>query len=221
MRSYTLFSLLLVLFISCEFGSSSTGTTTGAATDTTAKPAAVTPTDWVCIPHRKVGLITKDATEEAIKYVYGADQVKRQEIGLGEGETTMGTIVFPGTANELIVEWTQDDPYKTISRIRIEKAGTQWKSKEGITIGTTLEELVKLNRKDFKFFGFEWDYSGSLDSWEGGQIQADLKVVLTPENPKAVFPKLVGDRSFSSSNPIAKEANLKVSALIIEMSKGE
>lgn len=218
MRSYTLFSLILVLFLSCDLGSS---TSNNVTTDNATKPTASQAKDWTCIPHRKVGLITKDATEEAIKYVYGAEQMKRQEIGLGEGETTMGTIVFPGTPNELIVEWMPDEPYKTISRIRIEQAGTQWKSKEGITIGTSLEELIKLNGKDFSFYGFEWDYSGGLDSWEGGKIQADLKIVLTPENPKAVFPDLVGDGSFRSDNAVAKAADLKVSALIIEMSKEE
>ena len=211
MRLHTLFSLFLVLLISCDTGSSTDNSAT--------KNPQTAPSDWTCIPHKKVGLITNDATEDAIKYVYGAAKTVRQEIGLGEGEKAMGTIVFPNTPDELIVEWTQENPYKTISRIRIEKAGAKWKTAEGITIGTSLEELIKLNGKDFKFFGFEWDYSGSLDSWEGGKIQKDLKIVLTPENPSAIFPDLVGDSSFSSANPKAKAAQLKVSALIIEMAK--
>ena len=211
MRLHTLLALILVLCFSCDFGSS-TNNENNQTVETTSK-------DWICIPHKKVGLITKDATEKAIKYVYGEKQTKRQEIGLGEGEMTMGTIVFPNTSEELIVEWTVEDPYKTISRIRIEKEATKWKSKEGITIGTSLEELIKLNGKDFSFYGFEWDYSGSLNSWEGGKINPDLKVVLTPDNPAAIFPALIGELSFSSNHPKAKAAKLKVSALIIEMAK--
>ena len=93
--------------------------------------------------------------------------------------------------------------------------GTPWKTQSGIGMGSSLEDLEDVNGGPFKFYGFEWDYAGTTNEWQDGKINKNLTVVLTPVNPEAVFPELLGDQLFSSENPKAREAGLKVSAIII------
>jgi len=126
------------------------------------------PAKWLCIPGKQVGLIKNTSTEADIIQAYGKENVLRKEIGLGEGETAAGTVVFPDTGNELIIEWAADKVYQKPATIRIENAKSNWTTDQGIRLGTSLEQLQSINGKDFKFAGFEWDYAGVANDWQGG-----------------------------------------------------
>jgi hypothetical protein len=218
-----LFSLLI--FSACETetpNSNSNNQASNIETDTTKPQAPQVETNttkkelnWLCIPNKQVGLIKADADEEDIIAAYGKENVIREEVGIGEGEMVTATIVFPNTPNELIVEWQNELEYKKLSRIRIEKEDSDWKTEEGIKIGTTLDELIEINGKDFNFYGFDWDYGGTTNEWEEGNINSQLTVILEPKNPKGASQELAGDGVFSSSHPAAKEAELEVVAFII------
>ena len=91
-----------------------------------------------------------------------------------------------------------------------------WKTDNGIAIGTTLEELVKINGKDFTFAGFEWDYAGVVTDWNTGKIDKKLGIYLEPTNMEAIFPDLIGDKEFPSSNEKAKAAGLKVASFVVK-----
>jgi len=177
------------------------------------KPEAIP--NWTCVPGKQVGLITPKSTEGDIIFAYGKENVTRGEIGLGEGFMAKGTILYPNTENELSIIWKEDQPYKQIQSIRVMKEGTQWKTAEGISIGTSLEDLIKINGKDFKFAGFEWDFAGVVLDWDGGTIDKNLKMYLEPTNEEAIFPDLLGEETFSTSLPKAKEAGLKVGSFEI------
>ena len=188
---------------------------TGTTTYDSSSPKVVTVTDWTCAPMQQVGPIKANFSEADIINYFGAGNVKRQDIGLGEGETAPGTIVWPNSKNKLIIKWREGQEYKQIEKVRIDGQGAEWKTREGIGVGTSLEELVRINGKHFKFFGFEWDYEGLTTDWENGAINKKLAVYLTPTNPEAAFPHLLGDKLYPSSHPKAAEANLKVTSLVI------
>ena len=177
------------------------------------KPEAVP--NWTCVPGKQVGLITATSTEGDIIYAYGKENVTRGEVGLGEGIMAEGTVLFPNTENELFIIWKEAHPYKQIQSIRVMKEGTQWKTAEGITVGTSLEDLIKINGKDFKFAGFEWDFAGVVLDWDGGAIDENLKMYLEATNDEVVYPELLGEQTFSTSLPKAKEAGLKVASFEI------
>jgi len=177
--------------------------------------APVVAPKWLCIPGKQVGLIKNTSTEADIIKAYGKSNVIRRTIGLGEGETTDGTVVFPDTDNEVTIEWAKDKAFQKPAKVRIEKANTAWKTDQGIGVGTTLAQLEAINGKDFKFAGFEWDYAGIANNWQGGNIDKRLTVFLEANNPKALYPDLIGDSLFDASNPKAKAADLRVRTLII------
>ena len=203
----------LLFFISCDFqtGTKEAPKTTEVSTTEITKDIP----SYVCIPNKQVGKIQANFTEDDIIKAYGKENVARKDIGIGEGEIAKGTIVFPGAQNELVVEWDEAAAFKKLKKIRIEKQGSSWTTGEGIKVGSTLEELVKINGKDFKFYGFEWDYGGVTNDWDGGKINKQLVVMLEPGNPEAVYPELLGEQLFSSSHPKAKAADLKVGAMSI------
>ncbi|MEL6924323.1 MAG: hypothetical protein AAFO94_09765, partial [Bacteroidota bacterium] len=171
---------------------------------------------FTIVAGKRVGQITATTTEAELIQLYGESQVQRREIGMGEGETAPGTVVFPGTDNELIVEWENEKTYETISSIRIDGEQAQWTTEEGIRIGTTLDELRQINGKEFQFYGFEWDYAGTTNEWEGGRINKNLTVILTPNQPEAAFPDLLGDQLFPSDHPKAEAADLTVSSMTVK-----
>lgn len=208
----------LLLLAGCDLETSGTGgeqQNQGIVADNSQNKEPVKP-NWDCIPGQQVGLIKAGATEVDIINSYGADQVVRRDIGLGEGESAPGTIVFPDTKNQLIIEWQDSMVYQKIARIRIEGEESDWATPQGVRIGTTLERLEAINGKPFKFFGFEWDYSGLCKDWQGGNIDPKLSVFLNPGNPEAVYPDLLGDAEFLSTHPKASTAQLQVSSFVIE-----
>lgn len=228
-------NLLLILsllsMVACEWETSTTTNTSGTTTPKETKPNIDsrpngTPQNvaqprsndakWLCIPGKQVGKILNTSTEAAIITAYGKEQVIRRMIGLGEGEMIEGTVVFPDTDNELIIEWAEGKAFQKPAKIRIEKSNTSWKTDQGIAIGTTLADLQKINGKDFKFAGFEWDYAGFTNDWQDGKIDKKLSVFLEANNPEAIYPELVGDVLFPSSHPKATAADLRVRSLVIE-----
>ena len=217
MRLKNVFLLLLCFAffsIGCKNETKPNTTKNPSGTGTvTEKPEAVP--NWTCVPGKQVGLITSSSTEGDIIYAYGKENVTRGEIGLGEGETTMATIVFPLSENELLIRWVEGQAYKKIESINIMNAGANWKTSQGITIGTTLEQLLSINKKSFNFTGFEWDYAGGVMDWNGGSIDKNLKITMEPTKEEAVFPDLLGDTIFSTDHPKAKEAGLRVASFKI------
>ena len=219
--------LLLVVACGWETTTSNTANTVTETETPTTAPSTPTETSksvsqsrsanakWLCIPGKQVGKITASSSEAAIIATYGKENVVRQTIGLGEGEMTEGTVVFPNTPNELIIEWAAGQTYQRRANIRIEKNNTSWKTDQGIGIGTSLAALKQINGKDFKFAGFEWDYAGFTNDWQGGQINKKLTVFLEANNPEAIYPDLVGDGLFSSAHPKAVAADLRVRSLVI------
>jgi hypothetical protein len=74
----------------------------------------------------------------------------------------------------------------------------------GISLGTTLQELERLNGRPFKLAGFGWDYSGVVIDWAGGSLDSSLagvKLYLDP-GPAAyestTYSQVLGDREYSS-----------------------
>ena len=72
-----------------------------------------------------------------------------------------------------MVEWQADFEFKKLDRIRIEGEGAQWVTEEGIKIGTTLEELVNINGKDFNFYG-SFRYGARVKKLASGFLLPEL-----------------------------------------------
>jgi hypothetical protein len=164
------------------------------------------------------------ATETTLRIAF-RDQVRAENVDIGEGEEAPGALVYP------------DDPRQTVFVVWKDAAGRYPLSVEireksqqvtygGIGIGTTLKALERLNGRPFELAGFDWDYSGTVTSWEGGRLETvggsvcELKVRLDPgptnrQEQKAALDATAGDRLFKSSDRNMQILNPKVYEVLL------
>jgi len=204
MRPLYFFALLL-LVAAC-------GTAETEGTTTTAEPETPSSSDdFLIIPGERVGKITaENATQTEILELYGNDAVT-DSIYIGEGFFWPGVRVYPNTENELQIAWDAQAYTDLPALLRVQSPDTDWKTDQGITIGTTLEELIGINGGHFKFLGFGWDYGGKVSNLEDGDISNDL--FLTLEEVTGTTPELLGDQEISTDNPAVQPKNIQVVVL--------
>jgi len=157
--------------------------------------------------------LLKFDSEVELKNAFG-DNIKRSIAYSEDMGEYHNTLLFPGTTNEVEFVWLDDSisfsglAYIDIS-IDIFGQETGWKTKEGITLGTKLKELEKLNQKPFTFYGFESDFSGMTD-WDEGHL-FDRKVFVSLRYPGETIPpeyeELIGDQEIRSDSELAQKAN--------------
>ena len=137
----------------------------------------------------------------------------REDVGMFEEGTVERayTILYPDTPNELHITW-KDESRTEIHDIRFDVAG-DWKSAKGVTIGTTYEELNRLNGKEISFYGFGWDYSGAV-IWNNGELEdSGLRVFLAPQNDPGN--EFYGDRLIEASPEEIEALDLRVGTIML------
>jgi hypothetical protein len=179
------------------------------------------------IPGVRVGAITPRSTESELKKLYPNGSVASLDVDIGEGETEPGTVLFPNEPDmRLEILWKDRKNKQNPKRIQIGGEKTRWKTLEGISIGTTLKELERINAKPFQLAGFAWDYSGTVTSWKNGKLDQVLNrdgrvlLRLVPKNWNAVSTlernSLIGDADHLSSEAAMQKLNPQVYAMVIE-----
>ncbi len=174
------------------------------------------------VPGVKVGAITAKVSESDLKKIYGSQNVKSDEIGLGEGDSAPGTVIFQNDpTRKLEIVWKNEKMKKFPKFIQLWGEKSLWKTKQGISLGTDLKTLERLNGKPFVLAGFEWDEAGGVTSWKGGKLaKQKLGLRLNPaENskvPQKVLDSVAGDGVFSSSNKAMQRINPKVYFIYVE-----
>ena len=158
--------------------------------------------DWACLPYMRVGPIQPYSTIADLEKFFGADNLERRTVYGAEGaEKFDTTVVFPGTANELIVFWRDNKYGITPSSVSVRKEGAKWKTVHGIRIGTDLATLNEINGRPFSFYGFSWDYGGIVTGkWDGGVMSSMSGVHLVLRATRELPREYYGDRKVRSDS---------------------
>jgi hypothetical protein len=158
--------------------------------------------DWLLIPDSRIGPITTHWTGADLIKAFGTlhchlkDLPERWE----GGESRKGYLLYPGTADELEVYLGADgtvesvelstrtlfiDP-KTGEFVESKRAvgKTRWHSISGITVGSTIEFVEKVNGKSFHVEGWETE-GGGMTEWKGGNIPASFEVTFSYDDVDA------------------------------------
>lgn len=150
-------------------------------------------------------------SESALKKIFG-ENVKRSTgyypEGMGEYNNSL---LYPDSKNEVEFVWEDDSlNFSGLLYLELHGKNTDWKTKEGITIGTSMKELEDINKKPFTFYGLGWDYAGTID-WQEGYLH-DRNIFGRLEYPEDTMPdefkSLFGDHEIESSSKIAQKSNL-------------
>jgi hypothetical protein len=187
-----------------------------------AAPGQNTPDPWL-ISSDNASPIGKHTTLDDLVRKYGAKNVVERDVDVGEGETEPGVVLFPGDpARSLEIIWRDEKKKDGPKSVILHGKASRWKAVHGISLGTTLKELEALNRRPFSLYGFGWDYSGAINSWEGGLLEKQappLVLRLSPPGGTLTPEKLAGDSLFSSDDELMQRLNPRVYFLMWQFSR--
>ncbi|GAB4149823.1 MAG: hypothetical protein Fur0046_28590 [Cyanobacteria bacterium J069] len=196
-------------------GSSGTGTDDGAIAQA---PAATL--DTTIIPGERFGPVTENTTRQDLATQFGESNLEDRNIGMGEGETELGTVVNLGGERSFTVIWGNSERTEAAA---VMNPGSAWRTPEGIGVGTSFAELQQ-KLGPFKFYGFDWDYGGTvlLEGTELRDYYGLLVMRLQMDDAvrtqaNADYQALIGDDLFESSNPRAQNLNLTVGELLVSL----
>ena len=181
-----------------------------------------TGTEWRIAPNR-VGSIGKKTTEAELRQAFGDSVVVRSRIELGEGETTPGAVIFPNdSARRAEIIWHDTLQRRSPDRVVLRGPRSVWRTSRGISLGTSLQELERLNGRPFTLAGFGWDYAGVIIDWKGGTLDSALvgiKLYLDPgpgQDESPAYAQVLGDRDYASSLPAMQQLNPKVGQIFVD-----
>jgi hypothetical protein len=204
-------ALAALLFSSCGPASSGEEADDGSIADLT------------IVPGERVGLITLDKSTQAVVLAAYGDSARVDSIYVVEGMTAPGVIVFPDNPLKMLeIYWDREiDPLRP-ALIRISGAGpvnvggSSWKTTDGITIGTSLEEVERLNGKPFDLYGFDWDYGGLVTDWKEGKQSPYLHLRFQLTEVGKIPSTVLGETVLKSNDPVLRR--LKPVVAVIELS---
>ena len=133
--------------------------------------------DWLIVAGKRVGPITPSTTRADLVRLFGDKNVRDEEILATDGNEEPATKVFGDQPNSTLAILWEDENFG--GRIRtilfchaMDPLSTcRWHTPEGITFGSSLKTLEKINQRKFKLNGFDWGYGGLITSWEGGSLE--------------------------------------------------
>ncbi|QNL47754.1 hypothetical protein H8S90_13065 [Olivibacter sp. SDN3] len=92
-----------------------------------------------------IGKVRLSYSHEDLETEFGADNLEdgTEEI---DGKEVNITKVFPGTAEEVVVAWTEDSaPFSKAAKLSVSDEMGPYQLEEGIRVGSTIKELVQAN----------------------------------------------------------------------------
>jgi hypothetical protein len=171
-----------------------------------------------------VGPITSDTTRTDLARLFGAENLKDEKIHMVEGEYAPGTWIYPKEPRKRLAVIWSDASQTKIELIKVQGSVSEWRTPEGITLGTLLSKLEQINGKPFQFYGFSWDYGGSVTGWGGGTLDKQpfsLSLRLsddTSRREQLTQPQrdsLLGDQELWSNNEAARKLDPWVDQMVI------
>jgi hypothetical protein len=187
-----------------------------------------TPGEWLVGPRREADFIDSSATEASLRARLGPAAVRADSVYVGEGESELGTVVFPDDSARVIAVLWRDSLARSHPRsILVSATRSTWRVYPGVGIGTDLRTLEALNGRAFHLSGFAWDYSGTITAFDGGHLDTlwggspdvaptvMLRLSPAPGAPDSLFSQVIGDREFSSQHPAMVALNPRVYQILL------
>ncbi|MGV8124525.1 MAG: hypothetical protein AB2L14_32660 [Candidatus Xenobiia bacterium LiM19] len=152
--------------------------------------------------------------------------IKPEEFGEGECDGQPSADIFMMTPEKRITVLL--DSKKKVRAMVVHGDKSVWHTKEGITLGTSLATLAKLNEKAFHFRSFEGDHQGEVVDWGQGKLARSLpRVKITFASPMhanvyaglndAEKLEIEAPRVYSSSDSVAIRLNPVVETIELEL----
>ena len=175
------------------------------------------------------GPFAPTTTPEILAAAFGAANVAVENIHVGEGQFEEGTVLFPKSADErLEILWTGGITHGRPRHWFVRGEKSLWRTVRGLTLGTSLQAVERLNRRPFRLLGFGWDYAGTTMDWSNGLLDSAsdgpcrirARFLPTPEardmDSGKWYAQLRGDREFSSGHPAMQVLNPVIYEIFVQ-----
>jgi hypothetical protein len=172
-----------------------------------------------------------DSNEAALRARFGVANVTSGRVPWGgaEGDYNEGTVLFAeDTSARVEILWKERTARRTPEWVSVRGDLSRWRTAGGVTLGTDLLTIEKLNRRPFRLVGFGSDVSGTVLSWSTGQLELQdtnhcrvrvrLGLHVRPEQQDFIRlrSQLVGEREYSSGHPAMQALDPAVYELFLQ-----
>jgi hypothetical protein len=167
--------------------------------------------DWLIVPGARVGAITAKSTLADVARVYGEANVRLKRVHGSEGDGgVVAMVLFPDDSlRRLEISFGDTVNLRYPKVVTIRGSQSVWHTVAGVTLGTTVDELQKLNSKPFEFNGFGWDYGGQIVNWHGGTMSRDTSIAIRLDAlhlfDNKPYQSVMGEKKVSAANRLARE----------------
>jgi hypothetical protein len=172
--------------------------------------AACSSNSEISVPTENLNDVLACADAKGLIAKYGERSVILDTSIISGDDTLRGAIIFPGTAKQASVFFHEGK----ISDVSIQGESSAWKTSSGLYLGLSLQEVEKINAKNFTISGFGWAHGGSVVSWEGGKLAGDstLTHLASFRNKRQnisveEFNKVSGEAEFDVRHPSIQQMN--------------
>jgi predicted GNAT family acetyltransferase len=172
--------------------------------------AACSSNSEISVPTENLNDVLACADAKGLIAKYGERSVILDTSIISGDDTLRGAIIFPGTAKQASVFFHEGK----ISDVSIQGESSAWKTASGLYLGLSLQEVEKINAKNFTISGFGWAHGGSVVSWEGGKLAGDstLTHLASFRNKRQnisveEFNKVSGEAEFDVRHPSIQQMN--------------
>jgi hypothetical protein len=134
---------------------------------------------WLILASGESGSIKAHTTRAELVRMYGPANVVDQDIDMGEGDMEPATFLFPeDPERQLEIVWK--DPSTKVEPASAEIRGkkSRWHAAHGVTLGTSVSELERINGRPFHFAltNAGTDQADELILWRGGALQKEFAI---------------------------------------------
>ncbi|HSC65875.1 MAG TPA: hypothetical protein VLD35_19705 [Caldimonas sp.] len=189
--------------------------------------------DWVIVPGERVGPIDAGASEAKLVELFGAANVKRVSFEVEPGEAVPATTVFADdSTRRAVVLWRDPQARTSPETVLIRGERSVWRTDKGITLGTPLATLRRLNGKALTLTGFGPDLGGTVLDCNGGRLTEfgqdgprgivgrTLVVRVEPDpalRDTAAYQQAIGESELSSDSDAMRTLNPRAYELMVEI----
>lgn len=165
---------------------------------------------------------------------FGASNVATGQVPWGgaEGDTNEGTVLFGHTSDtKLEVYWHDVENKRNPAWVSVRGRQSRWRTSTGITLGTSLRHIERLNRKPFRLLGFGTDVAGTVMNWSGGRLESQddpacrvrIRLSLDWEKlepgQRQLVNEVTGERQYSSGHPAMQSLDPAVYEIFLSYTK--
>lgn len=167
------------------------------------------------------GPFARYSSEETLAAQFGAGNLTREEIYIGEGESVDGTVLFGADPRRrLEITWVNPVRRREIESIRVSEPSTAWSTQTGLKVGQDLRSVERINQGPFTMHGYAWDYAGTVADWGEGPLGESIgegcRLIVrfgADDDPRTRA--LEGEDVFSSRNAVIQAINPAIREIIL------